>query len=65
MSRETDFFYERYITNKSPRGHGDGSREPIPREKGREEEESIILHFNSHKYLKGDNQNDGKKERIQ
>jgi hypothetical protein len=60
-----DFFYEGYITDKSSRRHGDGSREPVPGKKGRKKKESIVLHLNSHKYLKGDNQNDGKKERIQ
>lgn len=65
VSWETDFFYKSYVSNKNSRRHCDGCRKPVPREKGREEEKSIILHLNSHKYLEGNEKDDGKKNGIQ
>ena len=64
MSWKPNLFYEVYITNKSPCGHGYRCRKPVPWKESRKEKEDIILHLNSHKYLKGDKKNKGEENWI-
>ena len=65
MSRETDFFYEAYITDEGSGRHGDAGRKPIPWKEGREKKEDIVLHLNLQEYLEGKIKDERKKDRIQ
>jgi hypothetical protein len=65
VSRETNSLDKIYVPNKSSCRHCDRCREPIPRKEGREEEESIILHLDPHKYFEGDEKDEREKNWVE